>query len=144
MTELAAVRTRGNVGDDVERLPGLEEGGFEREVIARRHEQLMREAALAKNRRQRGEEAVDRSRRRVSVEQRMELVVERTGAFHHGDVLRDSWQAEAVVGVVESLRESSRQLRDLGAEHRDKPAAEECQQHLLEVILRGRCRTWRL
>src|SRR5882724_4017521 len=40
VTELAAIRTRGNVGDDVERLAGLEEGGFEPEVVARRHEQL--------------------------------------------------------------------------------------------------------
>ncbi len=78
---------------------------------------------------------MNRRRRGVGVEQRVKLVVERARAFHHRDVLRDPRQAEAVVGVVEPLREPRRQLRDLGAQHCHEPAAVERQQHLLEVIL---------
>ena len=50
--ELAPVRPAGDVGDDVELLPRLLERALEREVVARRDDQLMRRATLAQERRQ--------------------------------------------------------------------------------------------
>ena len=61
VTEAAAMATRRDVRDDVELLAGLEQRLFEREVVARRHEQLVRCAALAQQRWQRGKEPVDRA-----------------------------------------------------------------------------------
>ena len=48
----------------------------------------MRNVACAEERRQRSKEAVNRRRRHIDLEQRMQLVVERPGALHDGDVLR--------------------------------------------------------
>ena len=65
MTELAAVLPGREIGDDVELLACLEESALERQVVARRDDQLVRHVTLAKQRRQGREEAVHRRRRKV-------------------------------------------------------------------------------
>ena len=137
MAELAAVRPGRHVGDDVELLAGLQKGGLERHVVARRDDQLVRQPAFPQERRQRGEKAVDLGRaRRLRLEEGVELVVQRSRAAHDGDVLGDPRQARAVLGVVETLRETRGEIRDVGAKHRDKPSFEERAHHLVEVAFR--------
>src|SRR6266571_2802734 len=65
VAELASSRARRNVGDDVEFFTRFEERGLEREVVARRHDQLVRHPTLAQNRRDRREESVNGCRRDV-------------------------------------------------------------------------------
>src|SRR5207249_9228090 len=77
VTELAPVRPRSDVRHDIEFLTGLEEGRLEGEVVARGYEQLMRNTTLAQHRGKRGEEAMDRRRRGIRVEERVQLVVQR-------------------------------------------------------------------
>ena len=77
MAEAATVAARRDVRDDVELLARVEERLLEGEVVARGDDQLVRRAALAQKRRQRGEEAVDRRRLRGRLEQRVQLVPER-------------------------------------------------------------------
>jgi len=95
---------------------------------------------LAKQRRQRRKEAMERRRRQVGLEKLVQLVVERAGALHYRDVLSNLGQrcSPGVVRVAEALREPNRQLRDVGAEDRDDPSLEDRSGHVVEVILRRR------
>ena len=79
---------------------------------------------------------MDRGRRRIGVEQRMQLVVQGARAFHDSDVLGDAWEAVSVARVVETLRELGRELGHIRPENCHEPAAEQSSQHLLEVIFR--------
>src|SRR5207247_1130913 len=55
VAEAAAIASGGEIGDDVELLSRLEQRLLEREVVARRDEELVRQAPLAQPRRERGE-----------------------------------------------------------------------------------------
>ena len=85
---------------------------------------------------------MDGGRRRGRSEQRVQLVVERARALHHGDVLRHARQLGRASGIREAVGEPLGQVRDLGAEHRDEAAGEHGVDDLGQVVLlrRGRAR----
>ena len=63
VAEPAAIPSRSEVGDDVELLSRVEKRLLEREVVARRDEELVQQAPFAQPRRQRREESVHGRRR---------------------------------------------------------------------------------
>src|SRR4029078_5588719 len=69
VAEAASVPPGRQIGNDLERLAGFLERALERRVVARRHEELMRQVAFTEQRRQRCEEAVKRRRGQIRVEQ---------------------------------------------------------------------------
>ena len=137
--ELAAIAADRDVRDDVELLPGFAERALEREVVARRDDQLSCGAPCARS--TPASSASNRCtapRLEVRVEERVELVVERAEPALHGDVLRDARQIMTVVGrITESTREVRGDIplhqnprviesaaASCGTEHRDEPSAE--------------------
>src|SRR5439155_21489510 len=126
VAEATAIPPRGEVRDDLEALSGLLEGALESTVVAGRHEELVRETPLAQHGRQRGEEAMNRRRRQIGAEKLVELVVERPGALHDGDVLRDPREGHRAAAnrILEVLGEAYRQLRHVGSENGDDPSLE--------------------
>ena len=137
MPEPPLVRPARHVGDDVELLLRLLERALEPEVVVRRHDQLVRDAALAQERRQRREQPVHGLGLDRRLEPIVQLVPEATCAAHRRDVLADAGQVERPVArVVERRREPLRERRRAGeAEHRHD-AAREQRLHDLAVHLR--------
>ena len=122
--ELPARRAVGDVGHDVHLFPGLLERALEREVVAGRDDELVRRAALAKELRQRREEAVHRLRLDRLLEAPVQLVVERSRPVHRRDVLGDPGEVERPVArVAERGREVRREIgAAVEPEHRDDAA----------------------
>ena len=143
MAELAAVPPDGEVRDDVELLAGVEEGALERQVVARGHDQLVRRAALAQQRRQgREQEAMNRRRRHVRA--RTARAARRTAApspcMTATYCATRGRAASVVAGILEPLRELRRQLGDVGAEHRHEPPGEHRRGHVVELVVGRRRR----
>ena len=135
MAELAAVPAEGEVRDDVELLAGLGERALERAVVRGRHDQLMRRAALAEQRRQGGEEAVHRRRRVGAADERVRA---RRRAARSPCVTAAYCETRATStgsdgGYAEALGERRRELVDR-PEHRDEAAREQDVDDLREVV----------
>ncbi len=147
MPEPPLVRPARDVGDDVELLLRLLERALEPQVVVRRHDQLVWDAALAQERRQRREQPVDRLGLDRRLEPIVQLVPEATCAAHRRDVLADAGQVERPVArVVERRRQPLRERRRAReAEHRHD-AARQQRLHDLVVHLRRPAvaigRTW--
>ena len=104
--EPTAMRPGRDVRDDVELLALLLEGPLEGEVVVRRHDELVRRAALAQERGEPGEEAVQRAWLDRRLEARVQLVVERPRPLHRRHVLGHASEIDRpVVGDRERLRE---------------------------------------
>ena len=136
--EVPTMLPGGDVRDDVDLLARLLERPLEREVVVRAHDKLMRCASLPKLSRELGEEAMQRARLDRRLEARVQLVVERPGALHRRDVLRDPGQIDGpVVGHVERARQMSCQVAGaVEAEDRNDPAGK---QRLDDLGLLVRC-----
>ena len=121
------IRPARHVRDDIELLLRLLERALEPQVVVRRHDQLMRNAALAQQRRQRREQPVNGLGLDRRLEPVVQLVPEATGATHRRHVLADTGQVErAVARVVERRREALRKRRRAReAEHGDDAARQE-------------------
>src|SRR3954447_4625253 len=95
-------------------------------------------AALAEAWRQRREEPVNGRRRNVRGQQLMELVVERPRPLHDRDVLRDPRQTALRLRIFEPPRKRLREVRDVGAEHRNHAPAEDRVDHGAQMVVRRR------
>ena len=137
VTEPASIPAGCEVGDDVELLPRVEERLLEREVVARCHDQLVRHASLAQDRRERCEEPMHACGWQGRLQQRVQLVVEWPEAPHHRDVLGDPREVRGLQRVFKALRELNRQLGDVRAEHWYEAAGEHRLDHLPQAILAG-------
>ena len=113
--ELSTVRAGSDVRDHVHLLPRLLEGALDGEVVAARDDELVGRTVLPQERRQAGEEAVHRLRLDRRLEPAVQLVVERPGAVHGRDVLRDPRQVERELARVP---ERGRQLPTPGRPRR--------------------------
>jgi hypothetical protein len=115
-----------DIRDDVELLARLLESALKGEVVVRRHDQLVRCAALSEERRQAREEPMQRAGLDRRLEPGVELVVERSGALHRRDVLRDAGEIDRpVVWNRERLGEVLREVaRAVEADHGHDPAGE--------------------
>jgi hypothetical protein len=132
-------------GTSIERLACVEERLLQREVVARRDEQLMRHASFAKQRRERGEEPVHSGRRRALGEQRVQLVVERPRALRQRDELRDAGQVRRLARrIVEPRGKTGGDVLRVRADDGDETAGEQQLGHLLDVLLRRRRRRGRM
>src|SRR6266516_5627469 len=105
MREFAAELPDRVIGDQVVGLALLGKGAFQQVVVVGGDNQLVRDAIgllSAQHRGDLGEELVQLGGRVVAVEQAPQLVVQRVGAKHQADVLRDPYQVLPVLlGVVE-------------------------------------------
>ena len=134
MAEGAAHLPRGEVADRLVRLLDLLEGPLERELVAGRDEQRLRRLALAQQPRQPGEKAVDGRGLAVSLDERVQRVVERARAVENGDRLRDAGELGRRPLDPEAPRELRRERLRVGADHHGHLAGEERRGHLLEVL----------
>jgi hypothetical protein len=101
--ELAPLRARGVVGDQVERLVDVAEGALQDIVVVGGHDQWVAgggPSTTAQDRGQLGQELVQRRRRVVAVEQPPQLVVQRIGAHGQGHVLGHPGQVVLVAALV--------------------------------------------
>ena len=134
--EATAVRPGGDVGDDVELLPRLLERALEREVVVRAHDQLVRGPALAHQRGNARQKAVERRRLDCRFEQPVQLVVERARPLHRRDVLRDSGEIDGtVVGNLERARKVLREVADAVQPEDGNDATGEQRPHDLRLLV---------
>jgi hypothetical protein len=103
VAELPPVSSLRDVGDNVELLAGVEKRLFEREIVARGHDQLVGNATGAKQRRKGRKKAVHCGRAGVSLQHRVKLVVKRPRALHDCDVLRDAWKLGGIMRILEAF-----------------------------------------
>src|SRR5581483_12140422 len=89
VAEAAAHLAAREVADRVVRLVPFLERPLERELVAGRDEERLAGVPVAEAGRQAGEEAVDRGRLAVALDETVQRVVERAGAVEHGDGLGD-------------------------------------------------------
>src|SRR5512146_1316050 len=104
MAKPAAVSADRDVRDDVDLLARSAKRTLESRAVRRRHDQLLRHAARAKHRRQRGEELVNGCRLLLTRHELAQLVVERPVATKRGGVLGHARQLRWMAArVVEAL-----------------------------------------
>src|SRR5918996_3870978 len=141
MPEAPPMLPRRDVRDDVELLARVLERTLEREVVVRADDELVRNAALAKNRRQLCEEPMEWARLRRGLEERVQLVVQRSRALHRRDVLGDAREVgETLARHLERAREMRCQVADaVEAQNGDYTPGEECA-HDLGFLVRRRAR----
>ena len=134
VAEAAAHLSGGEVADRLVRLLELLERPLERELVAGRDEERLRRLALAQQRRQPREEAVDGRRLAVSLDERVKRVVQRPRAVEHRDGLRDARELPRVRVDAEAPRELRGERLRVGADHDRDLAGEQRRGHLLEVL----------
>ena len=149
MDELPPVRAERQIGDDVELFARLGKRPLEQLVDVGRDDQLARRLALAEHSGKLGQQPVHGAGLAVAVEQRVQLVVERTDALQQRDVLGDVGEVVRMLGrTVEALRQvggdlGSRRdavaarLDDPRPEHRHEAAGLERPEQVAEMVVHG-------
>ena len=134
VAEAAAHLAGSEVADRLVRLLDVLERTLERKLVAGRDEERLAGVALAQQRRQPGEEAVDGRRLAVSLDERVERVVQRAGAVENGDGLGDARELPRVRVDAEAPRELRGERLRVGADDDRDLAGEQRRGHLLEVL----------
>ena len=117
----------GDVGDDVDLLARLLERALEREVVVRRHDELVRRAALAQERRQLGEETMERAwlDRRLEAARAARRRAGPSPASSRRTARRARGRPAGRPGLRTRSRDAPRGRRHRRGRARDDPAGEE-------------------